>query len=377
MVTRVISGEGILIVLALLGITAAFYIDLVLLDVPILAEHQPVFSELYVLRTCLIATGCALFIVSVVQFGHAQNNRTASDWTSQWQSWGTLRWYPDDPNGSAFFSVSVMRLVILAIVLLSLGIVLVFLEKLEFFSRMAREDKLVESLSAAIQLLNAGLFAYVGVIIHKNANYRKKISVSLAWAFSFAFFLIAMEEISWFQRILAIESHEIFAENTQGEMNFHNFATDEMENAYYFSMFLLLILAPFLVRCVKTIGNHAVVRVFTPSLFVVYASALFVSYNYEMWNILLTQISFFTTFFILLYYARVARQCGASGLFEFVLLASLVFTQVIFLVSGDRLAHWSDVSEYKEFLIPVACLFYSLDVLYRVSKSTSVPMRWD
>lgn len=362
-------------VLALLGIIAAFYIDLVLLDVYLLAEGQPIFDEMYVLRTCLIAVGSGLFVISVAQFGFSQSKRAVSDWRPEWQSWGTLRWFPDEPNGSAYFSVSVLRLIIWAMVLLSTAIVFLFLMKPEFFSRLGREDNPVEALSAAIQLLNSGLFAYVAVVIYKGRNHRKSLKVLVALTFSFAFFLIGMEEISWFQRYLELETPAMFAENTQGEMNFHNIATDEVENAYYFSMFILLILVPFLVNRVISVDNRHVVHIFAPSPFLVYASTFFVSYNYEMWNILLTQFAFFTTLFILPYYARAARQYGESGFLEFILFAVLVFTQVIFLMSGDRLVHFSDVSEYKEFLIPVACLLYALDVLCRVSKSTSSPMR--
>jgi hypothetical protein len=50
--------------------------------------------------------------------------------------------------------------------------------------------------------------------------------------------------------------------------------------------------------------------------------------------------------------------------------------QVIFLTFGDRFVRLHDVTEYKEFLIPVARLLYSFDVLSRVLKSTSSPVSW-
>lgn len=57
--------EVLFILLALLAITAALYVDLTLLDVSLLAEGQPIFTDLYVLRTCLFALGSCLLVTSV------------------------------------------------------------------------------------------------------------------------------------------------------------------------------------------------------------------------------------------------------------------------------------------------------------------------
>jgi hypothetical protein len=44
------------------------------------------------------------------------------------------------------------------------------------------------------------------------------------------------------------------------------------------------------------------VLTFTPSVFVIYTSSIFISYNYNMWDILPIQLTFFMTLFILIFY---------------------------------------------------------------------------
>ncbi len=74
-------------------------------------------------------------------------------------------------------------------------------------------------------------------------------------------FWMAMEEISWGQRIFKWETTGYFAENNmQNETNLHNLNTQVFQNALYFGGFLLLVALPFfrdhiarLLRKVKTL----------------------------------------------------------------------------------------------------------------------------
>jgi hypothetical protein len=95
-------------------------------------------------------------------------------------------------------------------------------------------------------------------------------------------FVIGLEEVSWFQRQLAIETPEVFASNLQGELNIHNFATDLVENIYYSAAFFSFVLIPFLstrTSWFERLGLSAFVPGLAP--FVVVAIAC--SYNYNMW----------------------------------------------------------------------------------------------
>ncbi len=362
---RIISHSTLFMISSFLAIIVALSIDLIVLKIPLLSETRPNFSSTYNLRTLLIILGSALFVHAANLSAQYGEKKLSAIWRSEWQSWGTVQWFPDNSTESAYFSIFLQQIVVWALTILSVGIVLIFLEKPHFFWNLAREDHAVETLSAIIMLLNSALFASVAYILYRYGRYRKFLSALVALALSFGFFLIGMEEVSWFQRNLGLETPQILAANTQGELNFHNLATDEVENAYYFSMFLLLVLSRFIIDKFSLVESFPILESFTPSPSVAYAGSLFIAYNYDMWNILLTQIAFFMTFFILLDYLRISRQNGESGLLEFTLMAVLVFTQSIYFFSGDRLDHYSDVTEYKELLIPIACLLYALSIFFR------------
>jgi hypothetical protein len=353
-------------ILGLLGIAAAFFIDLAVLDVPLLAEGTPILSGLYVLRTSLIAVGSGLFVIAVAQ-PFSQSGNAMSDWRLEWESWGTLHWFLDESGESSHFSVSLKRVTIWILMLLSLGFVFIFLNYPGFFSRLGREDRPIEMLSAAILLVNSGLFVYAATLIYKKWTYQKRLGVLIALGFALGFFVIGMEEISWFQRYIGFETPDSFSGNIQGETNLHNFATSESENIYYFSSFIFLILIPFLVHHSASLEYDRLL-IFVPSPFVAYAGTLFISYNYDMWNILFSQISYFITLFIIVYssFNRMKNKGGASV--EVALLATLIFIQVTFLAFGNYFVRLHDVTEYKELLLPLAFMIYAFDVLSRLSR---------
>jgi hypothetical protein len=121
---------------------------------------------------------------------------------------------------------------------------LVFLADPRVFFALAEEGSIVETASAAIALAASAAYARVAL------RARALAPALAAWSAALAAvtFLIGMEEISWFQQLVAFESPASFGENLQGELNLHNFATNKFENAYYFGTFLLFVVAPFLVE---------------------------------------------------------------------------------------------------------------------------------
>jgi hypothetical protein len=359
--------------ISLLAVTVVLYIDLALLEVPLLAEGHPIFSNLYIIRSCLIALSSSFIVTAIVQFSHRRDDCVVINRGPAWESWGTIRWFPETPTGQEYYSIGVKQLITLLLALLSIGFVFLFLKSPGIFSRMGEEDRPIEVLSAAILLLNCVVFVYAAIALFRNRKRRELHNVLIALVFAFVFFLIAMEEVSWFQRYLEIETTGLFLSNEQKEMNLHNFATDLIENAYYFSSFIFLILVPFLIDHGIPFGNYQFIRIFAPSRFLVFPSALFVSYNYDMWNIFITQFAFFITLFILLYYARAAWQGGHERLLLLTILTVYVLSQVVFLVFGDRFERLWDITEYKELLIPMAFLFYAFEVMSRVLKLKYTP----
>ena len=106
------------------------------------------------------------------------------------------------------------------------------------------------------------------------------------------FFLIAMEEVSWFQRVLSVETPDALDSNAQGELNFHNFATGLSENGYYFGAFLALMIVPLALQAFR-LELPGPLAPFAPTPVVALASAQAFAFNFDMWDIFLSQIAFY------------------------------------------------------------------------------------
>lgn len=91
----------------------------------------------------------------------------------------------------------------------------------EAFLVWIREDGLVEWLTVVVLLI---MSAFSGTMSYAFGRSKPGSGAKTVWLFlAFLFFFGAMEEISWGQRILGIESPEWFLKhNRQGETNLHN-----------------------------------------------------------------------------------------------------------------------------------------------------------
>lgn len=131
-----------------------------------------------------------------------------------------------------------------------------------FFHRLGAEDGPIEWLSALLLFLACG-FALLWLRRVFNAREADRGQHRLAAAgFVALFSLMAMEEISWFQREMGFDTPIGMAEaNWQGEFNLHNFHTDFIELALYAGTGIFLVLLP-LVR--ESIGRWRWVAPFAP-----------------------------------------------------------------------------------------------------------------
>lgn len=88
-------------------------------------------------------------------------------------------------------------------------------------SRLLVEDGIVEWMQFLAFSLTSGLLAYVTIDRWKDGGLR--LEVLVLGGLSALVALAALEEISWFQRILQIQSPEFFLQNNrQAETNIHN-----------------------------------------------------------------------------------------------------------------------------------------------------------
>jgi hypothetical protein len=113
---------------------------------------------------------------------------------------------------------------------------------------LTREDSVVEWATAVVYVLAAG-FA-VSSVLHFRRN-REWLYVLLYGVLGAGMFLIAMEEISWGQRQLGIETpHPLADINWKGELNFHNISGFPLHEVYiavgFYGAFSRLIAAPLL-----------------------------------------------------------------------------------------------------------------------------------
>lgn len=100
------------------------------------------------------------------------------------------------------------------------GLVLLHLDK-DAFLVLTQEDDLVEQLTF-VELLILSAFSFI--VSHAFSRSKMGNAAKRIWLlFAFLFLFGAMEEISWGQRIVGIESPEWFLKhNRQGEINVHN-----------------------------------------------------------------------------------------------------------------------------------------------------------
>ncbi|NJC26282.1 hypothetical protein [Neolewinella antarctica] len=227
------------------------------------------------------------------------------------------------------------------------------------FNVLSREDYPVEWGSALLLFASSFLAAYAlfaNPLIKAQSPFLKFMLGLL----SAVFFIIAMEEISWFQRVIDIKSPESFAGNAQAEMNLHNFATNEIEYIYYFCAFGFLVVLPFLRFAFPSLGRNQFMNLFVPKPYVAVVGAVACAYNYDMWNSVLTQFAFFSSTIMLCFFAANA-SLRKDRIIVVGAIALLVTSQLVFLINGSNFGRLWTITEYKEFFIPLAFLVYSWD----------------
>ena len=349
------------LILSLFIFLSIVIFDYLVIGTKSLYNPQPNFSRVYLFRSLMIFISALLLIVSVTR------------WRSTVEAQGGIKQdlkpymtFDFGKLGSLSFCAP---LLLWGTLLLSACLLLLFVLNPGFFSTLSTEDHLIEMLSALCLFLSCGYFIFLSLQIRQMKIKSKIFCLTVSLLFSMTFFVVGMEEVSWFQRSLTVATPGLFSANDQGEMNLHNFATTEVEIIYYFSAFLLLILIPFVHDQTFLLSRHKHLSIFVPSCVILFVSAPLAAFNYNMWNCSTTQFSFFVTLFILVYYTYLSYKGRINRLFGryylSVLMIMYIMTQVVFLSGGDKFIREWDVTEYKEFLIPLSFSIYSLEIVMR------------
>jgi hypothetical protein len=343
---RILTARWLRLLLAFSAGSAAILLDVLVLRMSLLAEGPPAYTPFHLLRTALMAACSGLLVGTVRRSVSLPTPGAGTVATCQVSRSTPVRTFP---NG-VFWIVCVVSLLLLGLFLY---------DPYEFFV-LGSEDHPVETLSAVMCFIASAACAVVAWTLLRETDAGMGVC-SAACALSVGMFLIGMEEISWFQRILSYPT-PFFLQNEQKEMNFHNFATGYFENLYYCGMFVLLIVAPFVADETRWLRRWKPAFFYVPSRGILYVAAWAFAYNYDMWNQLTTQLCFFVTLFILIQDARRAAHPAPRWALGFLTVAFAV-TQGLFLIFGHRSVRVWDVTEYKEFLLPLAVVIYSLELV--------------
>ncbi len=324
----------IIFLAGLLGVIFVLAMDLLYWHTPLFAEGRPNLSPGHLMRSIVILFSSVLMLASAINKEHLNGSFKVAGGRTE-KAW-------------IFIAV--------ATAILFLGI---FLLRPDIFNRASLEDGPVEWGSAILLFLSCGLFIMAFRKCLGMAKYLKWVCL----LFAVVFFVMAMEEVSWFQRVFKIETPDLFAGNIQKEMNLHNFATNKVENIYYWGAFVFTVVLPFILVNYPGLKNKPV-GLFVPRPFVAVIGAIACAYNYDMWNIVHIQLAFFGSICILIYFSVLSRN-PLEKIALISISTLLIASQVAFLLDGKSFDRLWNVTEYKEFFIPLAFLAYSADVLMR------------
>ncbi|TMM48921.1 hypothetical protein [Qipengyuania marisflavi] len=230
------------------------------------------------------------------------------------------------------------------------------------YQLVGAEDGAIEWLTALLLLL-----ASVGMALKLRQSLRtgkgpwRRLHIIGAVGFAALFFLMAGEEVSWFQRVVGFDTPDVVAQrNWQGEFNFHNFQTDLTELALYTGTGIFLMLLP-LVRA--ALGHWRIVapiRNLLPDHSVAALSAPMLIFTYSHWNLLPVRSAFFIGLAVCLAFALLARRDGKPGEARLwtALTIFVALGQILHLALGHTMVAMYDSSEYRELFLALGLAAY-------------------
>lgn len=331
--------------LACVGILALIIFQMVYWNEKVFSDGLPNLSSEYFIRSLFI-----LFFVAIALISLTGRKRPLLIF--------------DGYNRIPFERICILFVLVILVVFL-----LLFIFDQSTFNQLSFEDGLIEWASAYLLFGSCFIFLLIFSTHFKSSNFSILDKLSMAFL-ALVFFVMAMEEVSWFQRVLEIKTPEAFSANIQNEMNFHNFITNPIETVYYFSAFVFLVALPFLRLLFPSALSNRYLRLFVARPFVGVVGSAACAYNFDMWNIIFTQITFFSSVVILLTFA--AFSCNKIDR-SLILMTTCVIvgSQYLFLVNGDNFFRIWEITEYKELLMPLAFLIYSWDVFSHMGTPAS------
>lgn len=357
------------IIIPILLFLALLLLDFGIWHIPFLQDDHPNFSPQLLFRSFVILLGSGVLIYAITSLS-AQKSAPPYQ-LNLWNAWGKTR----IKLGRVSVRFYSCQAVIFILLLCSCFFLMLFLHSPYSFSLLSYEDGWIEMASAILLGLGALLFLALFISSFINPSLvNPSIFIPMrqsplfrvgSLGFAILFCLIALEEISWFQRIFQIPLFNNFAINSQRELNLHNYATDETELAYYFGSFIFLIVVPFYFSQNKPQPKFHQLNFFIPRRWLIFCAALFIPLNYDMWNNLLIQFSFFCTAWILLLECYQQSKRAIESELALIVLLTMIAQQLLYLTHGESFKRLWEITEYKEFFIALSLFLFSVDCVQK------------
>ena len=330
---------------------ASAVVDAHLSDKGFFYEGPPVASPTFFLRSATFALASTLIVVGA--------RRLVS-------GLGRVPRLISEPSDRSFAMATGVGAAITA------GTVLLVVFSPKTLNELVLEDQPVEYLSALFCFLASALVVLAAIRSFRSDNRPGRLGLAVALlALGALFALVGFEEVSWFQRLLDTETGDLFAQNAQGEINLHNFATDESENVYYGGAFLLLTMAPFVFGGSMLPPRISRFEMLIPSKIVLYGLVYAAVLSYEMWNGITMQSVVWMSVVVMFYEGLEPMRRPIAGLALVVMIAA----QTTLLLDGDSMVRSFDDTEVREMVISLGFLIYALELVRR-SGRLSASRRW-
>ena len=234
---------------------------------------------------------------------------------------------------------------------------------------LTTEDDLFETFTAVFYAV-ASLLCLVGFATARGRVASVGRYATLGWAA--LFFLFAMEEVSWGQRILGLETPGfLVTHNLQEEINLHNFASHDVNRLFYASVFLVGMALPFLAmlkgRVGSLIGRWGVPL---PQSDLIVPFALASAFVSLAWVAMAPEAGLLIAIALLAFafalksdsMERYGMSKGLSKLHLWMGLGGVGLIQIVLKQYEDNLGHINQPIEIKEFLFSACFLVFAFRV---------------
>jgi hypothetical protein len=231
------------------------------------------------------------------------------------------------------------------------------------FHYLRREDGYIEYISFLFIFI-AALIMLDNVRLGNQCSGVHKRAMKYCFIFLGALLMIiAMEEISWGQRLIGYQTPEAFSQNWQREVNLHNFHSWFAEILYYTIALCAFVLLPYALIANVSRRHYPLATILAPAPAFVLVAAPTAFLQAEMWNNVLIMMGAWGTAFILIDIGF--KQIGKERIYTLTCVAVAFVGQLVFLTLVEY--HDNGLTEYKETMIAFLCLVYAVSTRQRVA----------